>query len=196
MRILFCLQFFALTTNAFLNPTISQRQTNVLSNDVEVICKASSLAVEEKVADVYTRFGASKDEIAIDFDISDLLQWVGTKEDITERVMKDNKEFKREFAEKEVSKLLLDSEVLGRLVFYEKNKEEIIRRRKQAEEESLSNPTTLATYATWLIGGASLPLIRKTFIDPKFESGEWSNIEIALPKFTELFNSVLGGGGQ
>lgn len=44
-----------------------------------------------------------------------------------------------------------------------------------------SNPKTIATYGAWLVGGVSFGYIRKEFIDPKFESGEWQPISIELP---------------
>jgi len=116
--------------------------------------------------------------------------------------MKDNKNFSREHAEEEVDKLMMDAEVLGKLVFYERNKEDIIKRQKQEEAESLSNPKTLATYAVWLIGGASFPYLRRKFIEPKFESGEWSDLHLQLPKFgfwggvSDATNSVIDGAAS
>jgi len=44
-----------------------------------------------------------------------------------------------------------------------------------------SNPKTLATYGAWLVGGLSFGQIRREFIDPKFESGEWQPIRLDLP---------------
>ncbi len=44
-----------------------------------------------------------------------------------------------------------------------------------------SNPKTLATYGAWLVGGVSFGALRREFIDPKFESGEWKPISIELP---------------
>jgi len=105
--------------------------------------------------------------------------------------MKDNTNFSREKAEEEANKIMMDAEVLGRLVFYEKNKDEIIRRQLQEDAESLSNPQTLATYAACLVGGASFPYFRRKFIDPQFESGPLSDLHIQLPKIP-----FLGGGSD
>ena len=44
-----------------------------------------------------------------------------------------------------------------------------------------SNPKTLATYGAWLAGGLGFGALRKEFIDPKFESGEWAPIKVEWP---------------
>jgi hypothetical protein len=108
------------------------------------------------------------------------------KENLIVRVQGDVTALSREQAEEEVSKLLLDAEILQRVLFYEKNKEEIASR-------GLGNDaggTTIGTYALWLGVGALIPSLKRTFVDPKFESGEWEKIRITdyltfLPKFGE-----------
>jgi hypothetical protein len=39
----------------------------------------------------------------------------------------------------------------------------------------------IATYAAWLLGGLSFGWVRSNIIEPKFASGEWSDIHIDLP---------------
>lgn len=83
-----------------------------------------------------------------------------------------------------VKLLLLDAEVLQRIIFYEQNKEEIA---ALVEDQSGDRLRTAGTYATWLSVGAGIPYIKRRFIDPKFESGEWDTIHISdflpfLPK--------------
>ena len=57
-----------------------------------------------------------------------------------------------------------------------------------------SNPKTLATYGAWLVGGVSFGVIRKEFIDPKFESGEWQPIRIELPFISKPDAAVEAAG--
>ena len=44
-----------------------------------------------------------------------------------------------------------------------------------------TNPKTAATYAAWLAGGLGFGALRQKYIDPKFESGEWSAIKLEWP---------------
>lgn len=87
----------------------------------------------------------------------------------------------RDDATTEVAKLLKDVEICNRVLFFERNKDQI-NLREQAEQ-NLSDPNTILTYAVWLIGGASFPYLRRRFIDPKFESGEWDGLHINIDKF-------------
>jgi hypothetical protein len=52
---------------------------------------------------------------------------------------------------------------------------------REEAEQTLKDPKTIATYAAWLVGGASFGWIRKSIIEPKYESGEWEEIHINLP---------------
>jgi hypothetical protein len=93
--------------------------------------------------------------------------------------MKDNSGFSRERAETEVEKFLMDAEMITAYLQFEKGKES---RDLQAEADgSFSDPKILGTYAAWIVGGASFGYIRKTFIEPKFESGEWQEFHFSLP---------------
>jgi hypothetical protein len=109
-----------------------------------------------------------------------------SKEDIIQKVLRDNRGLSRESAEEEVAKLLKDVEIVNRVLFFERNKDQI--NLKQQAEQNLSDPSTILTYATWLIGGASFPYLRRRFIDPKFASGEWEELHINIDRF-------LPGGG-
>jgi hypothetical protein len=113
------------------------------------------------------------------------------KENLIARVQEDVTAWSRDQAEEGVRKLLLDAEVLQRLLFYEKNKEEIASRGLGNEVGG----TTIGTYALWLGVGALIPTLKRTFIDPKFESGEWEKIRISdyltfLPKFGETASTT------
>jgi hypothetical protein len=110
-----------------------------------------------------------------------------SKEDIIQKVLRDNRGLSRESGEEEVAKLLKDVEIVNRVLFFERNKDQI--NLKQQAEKNLSNPNTILTYAIWLIGGASFPYLRRRFIDPKFASGEWDELHINIDKF------LPGGGG-
>lgn len=96
------------------------------------------------------------------------------REDLVETFLRDNKSFTRERAEMEVDKFLMDGEMITVYINYKKNEGSMNLR----EEEAKTNPDPLtillSIYAAWIGGG----FVKKTYIDPKFESGEWEPIGI------------------
>jgi len=86
-------------------------------------------------------------------------------------------------ATQEVAKFMLDSEMVNAYIKFERNKVENPPDLKAEAEQTLSDPKTIATYAAWLVGGASFGYIRKEIIEPKYASGEWEEIHIPLPGF-------------
>ena len=115
------------------------------------------------------------------------------KDELTRRVQQDVKTLSTpEQVNDAVALLLLDAEVLQRVLFYEQNKEEIAALIEQQGGENTMG--TIGTYATWLGVGAGLPYVKRQFIDPKFASGEWQAPHLSdflpfLPK-AEIANVV------
>mmetsp|Transcript_122980 Transcript_122980/g.183972 ORF Transcript_122980/g.183972 Transcript_122980/m.183972 type:complete len:229 (-) Transcript_122980:69-755(-) len=164
-------------------PIHSVRQT--VSISTRPIFAASPLEEvsdsSEESSDPYARIGVSKDQLAIGVDAKDFLQWIGTKQDLMDRFMRDNKGMDEARAEEEVSKFLMDAEMANAYIKFEQDKVLNPPNLKEEAEQSLADPKTIATYAAWLIGGGSFGYIRKEFIEPKYASGEWEEIHIALP---------------
>jgi hypothetical protein len=92
------------------------------------------------------------------------------REDLVETFLRDNKSFTRERAEMEVDKFLMDGEMIAVYMNYKKNEGSMSLR----EEEAKTNPDPVTIlffiYAAWFG--------KRTFIDPRFESGEWKPIDI------------------
>lgn len=76
---------------------------------------------------------------------------------------------------------MMDPEMVNAYIKFERDKIENPPDLKAEAEQTLSDPRTIATYAAWLIGGASFGYIRKEIIEPKYASGEWEEIHINLP---------------
>jgi hypothetical protein len=104
------------------------------------------------------------------------------REEIVEKFLQDNKPFTRERAEMEVDKFLMDAEMMSAYINYEKRKASGSLR--EEAEDNLSNPNIWATYLAWFFGVFAFNYFRKTYIDPKFASGEWEEIHIKLPFFS------------
>jgi hypothetical protein len=133
------------------------------------------------VSSAYDRIGVTEEELAIGVDATEFLQWIGTKQELANKFVRDNKGMSEDRALAEVSKFMMDAEMVNAYIKFERKKVENPPDRKAEAEQTLSDPKTLATYAAWLIGGGSFGYIRKTFIEPKFASGEWEEIHIQLP---------------
>eukprot|EP00534_Pseudo-nitzschia_fraudulenta_P001302 CAMPEP_0201117802 /NCGR_PEP_ID=MMETSP0850-20130426/1842_1 /ASSEMBLY_ACC=CAM_ASM_000622 /TAXON_ID=183588 /ORGANISM="Pseudo-nitzschia fraudulenta, Strain WWA7" /LENGTH=191 /DNA_ID=CAMNT_0047382457 /DNA_START=215 /DNA_END=790 /DNA_ORIENTATION=- len=146
------------------------------SNDFE--------SVMPEAVDPHVTIGVEPDNLAIGINAAEFLEWVGTKNDLMEKMQADFKSYSEDKIEEEVDKFMMDAENVNMYIKYLKDKKENPAKYAQAaleEELSLSNPKTLATYGAWLVGGVSFGAIRKQFIDPKFESGEWTGISLDLP---------------
>jgi hypothetical protein len=133
------------------------------------------------VASAYDRIGVTKEELAIGVDATEFLQWIGSKQELADKFVRDNKGMTEERALSEVSKFMMDAEMVNAYIKFERDKVENPPDRKAEAEQTLSDPRTIATYAAWLIGGGSFGYIRKNIIEPKFASGEWEEIHIQLP---------------
>ena len=97
--------------------------------------------------------------------------------------MKDNNKFSRERAEEEVSRFLMDSEVVNAYLKHKKNPPNL---NQMMEDQQIP----LTTYAAYALGGLALGSVKDTYIDPKFASGEWEKPTIPLPNLP-----FFGGGG-
>jgi hypothetical protein len=96
----------------------------------------------------------------------------------------------------EVNKFYMDAEMVNAYINFEKDKVLNPPDLKAEAEQNFSDPKTIATYAAWLIGGGSFGWIRKTFIEPKFESGEWEAIHIGLPDWVGKSDEILEAAGS
>ena len=132
-------------------------------------------------SNAYERMGITEDQLAIGVDASEFLQWIGTKNDLVEKFKRDNKAFDDTRATEEVEKFLLDAEMVNAYIKFEKDKIVNPPNYKEEAEATLKDPKTIATYAAWLVGGASFGWVRKTIIEPKYASGEWEEVHIQLP---------------
>ena len=80
----------------------------------------------------------------------------------------------------EVDKFMMDGEMVSSYIRFEKKKAEPKDLRAEAEA-NLSDPSTWGVYAIWIVGGAGFALLKNLVIEPKYASGEWQEIHIALP---------------
>mmetsp|Transcript_6963 Transcript_6963/g.8475 ORF Transcript_6963/g.8475 Transcript_6963/m.8475 type:complete len:233 (+) Transcript_6963:118-816(+) len=142
---------------------------------------ASSMPSAEETP--YAKLGVKEDQLALGVDPDDFLKWIGTREEIIEKFESDNESFTLERATEEVDRFLMDAEMINAWITYEKRKAANPDAFKVAElEEAPSTAKTIATYAAWLVGGASFSSIRQNYVEPKYASGEWER-----PNFGAFF---------
>jgi hypothetical protein len=98
------------------------------------------------------------------------------REDLVEKILRDNNKFARERAEMEADKFLMDAEMLSLYINYEKNKDSVDLREEEGKNP-LQSFSIFGIYAAWLVGGFAFSYIKKTFIQPKIDSGEWEPID-------------------
>jgi len=136
--------------------------------------------VKGKSGTVYDRLGFDEDKVALGIDVNEVLQWLGPKDDIIAKFKKDNKGMEDDKIEEEVSKFMLDAEMVNAFIAFEKRKADP-RNIKAEAEATLSDPSTWGVYAVWIAGGAGFAYVKNVIIEPKYASGEWEEIHIGLP---------------
>jgi hypothetical protein len=115
---------------------------------------------------VYEKLGINEPDLALGINADELLQYVGTRNDLIEKCMLDLKEIDRDRATKEVDKFLMDSEMVNTLIAFNK-------RYPNGITDDYKSGNIWRTYANWLFSGAILIYVKNTIIMPKIESGEW-----------------------
>jgi len=152
--------------------TESESKTEADTKDDEPFF-ASAMPTPEETP--YAKLGVEEDQLALGVDPEDFLKWIGTREELIEKFEDDNESFTLERATEEVDRFLMDAEMINAWITYEKRKAANPDAFKALEEseEAPSTVKTIATYAAWLVGGATFSSLRQNYIEPKYASGEW-----------------------
>mmetsp|Transcript_49216 Transcript_49216/g.73187 ORF Transcript_49216/g.73187 Transcript_49216/m.73187 type:complete len:244 (+) Transcript_49216:84-815(+) len=203
------------TTSAFNNPLKlhSPRTAFVSSSSARIIVSGDDAArssclfmstteeetdvAESAMPTIYDTLGFKQEDMGRGIDPEELLEWLGTREQIIAKFLKDNKNFDRERSEKEVDKFIKDTEMVGKYIAFEKKKKADMADpdyQRRSREENLADPSVIALYAAWIIGGAGIAYFKNVIAAPKYASGEWSDIHIPLPQLPVL--DAMGGAGS
>lgn len=118
----------------------------------------------------------------------EVLQWIGTRDDLIARFVKDNPGFDEERATQEVDKFMMDAEMVNKFIAFEKKKASPDYLRQDAME-NMNDPGTWGIYAIWIAAGVGFTVAKNLYIEPKYRSGEWEEIHINL-------DSVFKFGGD
>mmetsp|Transcript_8159 Transcript_8159/g.9405 ORF Transcript_8159/g.9405 Transcript_8159/m.9405 type:complete len:248 (-) Transcript_8159:29-772(-) len=68
---------------------------------------------------IYDRLGFKEDQIGMNIDPEEVLQWIGDRDAMITRFMNDNDGLKKDEAEKEVDRFMMDAEMVKALITYE-----------------------------------------------------------------------------
>jgi trehalose-6-phosphate synthase len=115
---------------------------------------------------VYDELGFKEEQIALGINPEEVLQWLGTREDIITQLIEDNgNKIDRAKAELEVDKLLLDYEVVSKFMAYKKwaaeNPETAAKVAEIAAKEGKINFQEISLYALWIAAGVGLSYFSK-----------------------------------
>jgi len=185
------------TTSAFISAPIKSTVPFGIIRLSASDAKSSDLGTSDFAAEAaddasksgYERIGFTEATVGMGVDPVEVLQWLGTRDDLISRFIKDNKGLEKEKAEEEVDKFMMDTLMVNKFIAYEQKKADpdFIR---NSLDENLSDPQTLGIYAAWIIAGVGIAVAKNLFIEPKFQSGEWKEIHINLDSF------IKTGGGK
>ncbi|KAL7570369.1 hypothetical protein ACA910_017208 [Epithemia clementina (nom. ined.)] len=143
----------------------------------------------------YERIGIKEEELAIGIDPMEVIEYIGTREDLVEKTMNDIPSFDRKMAEAEVSKFLLDSDALSVFIEFRKRKADDPDFEVPAapsEEGFFSFRTFVFVYLGY-VAYTTVPEIFKNWVRSKEEAGEWNGSGIpALDQWlSEQLNAVV-----
>uniref|UniRef100_A0A7S2EB17 Uncharacterized protein n=1 Tax=Trieres chinensis TaxID=1514140 RepID=A0A7S2EB17_TRICV len=182
------------SASAFVVPSSQSRAfvggAPTLRATVEENASSSDFAsAVPKEPTVYEKLGFSEDALAIGVEPEEVLKYLGTRDDIIAKFQRDNSDMTPDRAASEVDKFMMDAEMVDAFVKYEKSKLDPDRgaRLKAEAEQTLADPRTWATYAAWIGGGAGFAVFKNLYVEPRYASGEWQEIHIALP---DLFHNA------
>mmetsp|Transcript_4388 Transcript_4388/g.9125 ORF Transcript_4388/g.9125 Transcript_4388/m.9125 type:complete len:211 (-) Transcript_4388:102-734(-) len=136
----------------------------------------------EAAPTIYDRLGFSEDAVAKGLDAGQVLEHLGTRDDLVAKFLKDNKKFDQAKAEEEVDKFMMDREMVEKYIAWEIKKKAPDFQRN-ARDEAFSDPSVIGLYAAWLVGGAGLAYFKNVIAAPKFASGEWEPLHIPVPSW-------------
>lgn len=115
---------------------------------------------------IFEELGFKEEQIAIGVDPQEVLQWLGTREDLIAKLIQDNNnKIDRTKAEQEVDKLIGDYETVVRFINYKKwateNPEAATKVAELAAKEGKINFQEISYYALWIAAGIGLSYASK-----------------------------------
>lgn len=99
-----------------------QKKTENDDSEVASMSGAKESDVESITGSIYDKLGFQEDQIALGINPEQVLEFIGTRDDIIERFKKDNTELDDERAQKEADKFMMDAEMVNMLMSYENRK--------------------------------------------------------------------------
>ena len=107
-----------------------------------------------------------------------------SKEELIERFKEDNPSFDDERARTEVTRFMMDVEMVNAFIRFQKDPPDL----PDDEEENILQ--TIGTYGAFLIGGGSIGYFRKNIYAPKVESGEWQEFHLPWQSVGEAVSNA------
>lgn len=107
-----------------------------------------------------------------------------SKEELIQRFKEDNPSFDDERATAEVTRFMMDAEMVNAFIGFQKDPPDF------DDEEDDSMLATFGTYGAFLIGGSSIGYFRKNIYTPKVESGEWPEFHLPWQNVGEAVSSA------
>eukprot|EP00549_Striatella_unipunctata_P017021 CAMPEP_0118680654 /NCGR_PEP_ID=MMETSP0800-20121206/4488_1 /TAXON_ID=210618 ORGANISM="Striatella unipunctata, Strain CCMP2910" /NCGR_SAMPLE_ID=MMETSP0800 /ASSEMBLY_ACC=CAM_ASM_000638 /LENGTH=178 /DNA_ID=CAMNT_0006576833 /DNA_START=197 /DNA_END=730 /DNA_ORIENTATION=- len=144
---------------------------------------------------IYDRIGFKESEIAFGVDPNQIFKWIGTRNDLMTRVMSDNPSWSEEKAETEVSKFMLDKEMVELFMKYQERMSDP--QFKEAQEKAIRNRKISNVLGPIFIGVFIGSFVDTNIIQPKVQRGEMDPIDIGTV-FSKLIHaaSSAGAGGS
>lgn len=140
-------------------------------------------AIFDNVVDIYEQIGVERENLALGIKPEEFLKYIGTREDLITRTLKDIDSFDRKKAEMEVDKFLLDAEMVNLLIQFGKEVEKDPNFKVPALEEEkdgfFSFRTLVIAYLAY-VAYDTFPRLFRNWVFDQQESGQWTGTNIPL----------------
>ncbi|CAB9512251.1 expressed unknown protein [Seminavis robusta] len=121
-------------------------------------------AADDDGADIYAKLGITEDQLSIGVKPEEVLEWIGTREVMVEKAMRDIEKFDRAKAEAEVDKYLMDPEAINYHIEFKKRLADNPDMLQPEEEEGFFSFRTLViVYITYVFG----EVVYRNFLEPR-----------------------------
>lgn len=171
------LSYLAASASAFsVLPRVTTTRCSTCSSRLEV----SAVAVDPDLVDVYEQLGIEQGKLALGVKSSEVMQYIGTREDLITKTLADIPAFDRSQAEAEIDKFLMDAEMMNMYIQYGKEVERdpnFVVPDNEEDEGLFSVKNVVFAYGGY-VAVTALPTIFRRYVAEQEIAGLWKPTNI------------------
>ena len=180
--------FTATTSSSAVRPTMQPLHATMTADELSTISKSEQLKV----------LGVEEEKLALGIDADEVLEFIGTRDDLVAKFKVDIPKFSESEVQAEVDKLLMDGEMLDLWIKYQQRITEDPNWEPQYAPEATPFQKVVnftSQYAIWIIGGILLKDIVSDYLPKNGGEGAGDAADVlvssALEGLHQMTNMVV-----